>query len=338
MTRDTILEFLAARAKPLGSLGRLEELTAQLCAIQQSLAPRTTPRRVVLFAADHGVVAEGVTAWPSEVTRSMTRTIANGTAASSVLAASTGTDLRLIDVGTAGPSWPDGPIHLNRRVRAGSRNLAQEAALTVAEFRQAAAVGEEQAAQALSDGMTVVAAGEMGIGNSTPASCLVALLTGAATDDTVGPGAGASGTVLERKHVVVRDAVIAARHRFMDDPEAAIASVCGLEIAAISGFYHAAAAGGLTVVLDGFIATAAALVAERLGPGTVRSMIAAHRSAEPGHGIALSHLGLVPVLDNWGMRLGEGTGAILLMPLLDAAAALTRMASLQDVLAASHVE
>jgi nicotinate-nucleotide--dimethylbenzimidazole phosphoribosyltransferase len=158
-------------------LGRLEDVAARLCAVQQTLAPRTTPRRVVLFAADHGVVAEGVTAWSAEVTRLMVQAIVSGGAASSVLAAATGTDLRVIDVGVAGPGLPDAPVHLCRKVRAGSRNLAQEPALTVEEFRRAVAVGEEQAAGAWSDGMAVVAAGEMGIGNSTPASCLTALLS-----------------------------------------------------------------------------------------------------------------------------------------------------------------
>ena len=329
MTPELVRSHLDALAKPPGSLGRLEDLAVRLCVIQRTLAPRTTPRRVVLFAADHGVVAEGVTAWPAEVTRLMVAAIVAGGAASSVLAAATGTDLRVIDVGVAGTGLPDGPVHLCRKVRAGSRNLAVEPALTVEEFRRAVAVGEEQAADAARDGVVVVAAGEMGIGNSTPASCLTALLTGSPADAVVGPGAGADGTVLDRKRRVVADKIAVERHYLADDPEATIASMCGLEIAAMAGFYRRASAAGLTVVLDGFIATSAALVAERLWPGTARSMVAAHQSAEPGHGAALAHLGLEPALDNWRMRLGEGTGAILLMPLLDAAAAIvTRMATL----------
>lgn len=335
MTHDQILAHLAALAKPPGSLGRLEELATQLCFIQQSLAPQTKPRRVVLFAADHGVVAEGVSAWPSEVTRLMVQTIANGRAASSVLAASTGTELQLVDVGVIGPPTAEGPILQNCRVRAGSRNLAREPALTVEEFRSAWAIGEIQAAEAIDDGIVVVAAGEMGIGNTTPASCLIALLTDHPAEVVVGPGAGSDQEVIARKLDVVRTAVQKARTFHQCDPEFAMASVCGLEIAAMAGFYHTAASGGLTIVLDGVIATAAALIAERLHPGTARSMIAAHLSAEPGHGFALKQLGLVPVLDDWGMRLGEGTGALLLMPLLDAAAAITQMATLQDVLASA---
>jgi nicotinate-nucleotide--dimethylbenzimidazole phosphoribosyltransferase len=332
MTTQDVRAHLDSLAKPPASLGRLEDLAARLCVIQRALAPRTTPRRVVLFAADHGVVAEGVTAWPAEVTRAMVRTIADGRAAGSVLAAATGTELHLVDVGVTGPVRPDGGAFFHRRVRDGSRNLAVEPALTRDEFRAAVRVGEEFADRAAGDGMIVVAAGEMGIGNSTPASCLTALLAGISAADAVGPGAGANAATVDRKRRVVAAKVAIERHSLADDPEATIASMGGLEIAAMAGFYRRAAAAGLTVVLDGFIATAAALVAERLWPGTAEAMIAAHRSAEPGHAAALRHLGLVPFLDGWQLRLGEGTGAILLMPLLDAAAALCRMATLADVL------
>jgi nicotinate-nucleotide--dimethylbenzimidazole phosphoribosyltransferase len=328
MTPERVRAHLNSLVKPPGSLGRLEDLAARLCSIQETLTPRTAPRRVVLFAADHGVVSEGVTAWPAEVTRLMVDTIVSGGAASSVLAAATGTALRLVDVGVAGPGLPDGPLHLCRKVRHGSRNLAREPASTVAEFRQAVAVGEDQAADAANAGAVVVAAGEMGIGNTTAASCLTALLAGSPVDAVVGAGAGADDATMERKRRVVRAALERERHRFSADPESAIASLCGFEIAAMAGFYRRATDLKLTVVLDGFIATAAALVAERLWPGTARSMIAAHRSAEPGHAAALAQLGLEPALDNWRMRLGEGTGALLVMPILDAAAAIvTRMAT-----------
>jgi nicotinate-nucleotide--dimethylbenzimidazole phosphoribosyltransferase len=331
MSPELIRAHLGSRAKPPGSLGRLEDLAAELCRVQRTLVPVTRPRRVVLFAADHGVVAEGVSAWPAAVTAAMVRTIADGRAASSVLAEASGTDLRLIDVGVNGPVWPDGGVYRNRRVRAGSRNLAAEPALTVDEFRAAVQVGEEHAAEAHADGVRVVAAGEMGIGNTTPASCLTALLAGTPGDEAVGPGAGADGPTLDRKRRVVRVTANRERPRLDADPEATVAAVGGLEIAAMAGFFRRSAELGLTVVLDGFIATAAALVAERLWPGTKMHLIAAHRSAEPGHAAALRHLGLVPFLDGWHLRLGEGTGALLLMPLLDAAAAVCRMAALTDV-------
>lgn len=327
LTEAAIRAHLDGLAKPPGSLGRLEDLAARLCAVQQTLAPRARPRRLAVFAADHGVTAAGVTAWPSAVTGVMLDAIAAGGAAGSVLAAATGTELRVIDVGTAGPPRIDTSTLRNRKVRAGSRDLAREPALTADEFRRAVAVGEAEATDARADGMAVVAAGEMGIGNSTPAACLTALLTGAEAAAVVGPGAGADAAQLARKRAVVEAAV--ARWRHSSDIEEAVAAVGGLEIAAMAGFYRRAAADGLTVVLDGFIATSAALVAERLWPGAARPLVAAHRSAEPGHAVALAHLGLSPFLDNWGMRLGEGTGALVLMPLLDAAAAVAgRMSTL----------
>jgi len=331
MTAQGIRAHLESRAKPPGSLGRLEDLAAELCRIQRTLRPVTRPRRLVLFAADHGVVAEGISAWPAAVTAAMVRTIAEGRAASSVLAEASGTDLRLIDVGVEGPGLPDGPVHRCRKVRQGSRNLAVEPALTVDEFRAAMRVGEEQADEAHADGVRVVAAGEMGIGNTTPASCLTALLASVSMDEAVGPGAGADGPTMERKRRAVRAAVDRERPRLDANSEATMAALGGLEIAAMAGFLHRSAELRLTVVLDGFIATAAALVAQRLWPGTRSHLIAAHRSAEPGHAAALRHLGLVPFLDGWNLRLGEGTGALLLMPLLDAAAAVCRMASLSDV-------
>jgi nicotinate-nucleotide--dimethylbenzimidazole phosphoribosyltransferase len=331
LTSADVRRRLDSLTKPTGSLGRLEDLAARLGGIQQTLAPKTRPRRLVLFAADHGVVAEGVTAWPAEVTHRMVQNIIGGGAASSVLARTTQTELRVIDVGTLGPDL--GAVHgyVCRKVRAGSRNLAIGPALTAEEFEGALAVGREQAAAAAADGMRVLAAGEMGIGNSTPASCLTALLAGAPVETVVGRGAGADDNTLARKRTVAAAAVDVQRAILDSDrtqsarPEdvrAAIAAVAGLEIAALAGFFMACADHGLTVVLDGFIASAAALVAERLRPGAAAVMIAAHRSAEPGHAAALRRLGLEPFLDTWGMRLGEGTGALLLLPLLDAAAAI----------------
>jgi nicotinate-nucleotide--dimethylbenzimidazole phosphoribosyltransferase len=322
LTPADVRHHLDRLTKPPGSLGRLEALAVRLADIQQTLAPRTRPRRLVLFAADHGVVAEGVTAWPAAVTHQMVRNITAGGAASSVLARATGTDLRLIDVGTLGPDLGNAPGYACQKVRAGSRNLAREPALTVGEFERALSVGREQALLAAADGMSVVAAGEMGIGNSTPASCLTALLAEVPVEMAVGRGAGADDASMARKRAVVAVAVEAQRERLKTDPVAAVAAVAGLEIVALTGFFMAAADLGLTVVLDGYIATAAALAAERLRPGTAASLIAAHRSAEPGHAAALGRLGLEPFLDTWGMRLGEGTGALLLLGLLDSAAAI----------------
>ena len=332
MTEDEIQCRLDSLCKPPGSLGRLEDLAATLCRIQQTLRPATKPRRIVVFAGDHGVAVEGVTAWPSEITALMIRNIASGGAASSVLARSFDAEIVLVDVGSVAALLPPQPGYVAEKIRPGTRNLHREPAMTAEEFGLAHSVGASQANQAADAGMRVVVAGEMGIGNTTPASCLTALLTGVSTDEVVGPGAGSMGGTLDRKRVVVCGAVKKAQHNLATDPVLSIASVCGFEIAAMSGFYKQAAVRGMTVVLDGFIATSAALIAERLEQGTVRAMIASHQSAEPGHAIALRHLGLRPFLDTWQMRLGEGTGALLLLPLLDAAAAIIAdMATLRDI-------
>jgi nicotinate-nucleotide--dimethylbenzimidazole phosphoribosyltransferase len=332
MTRDEVLRHLDRLTKPPGSLGRLEELATRLCVIQGSLCPITRPRRIVLFAGDHGVVAEGVSAWPSEVTGLMVRNIVSGGAASSVLARATQTELVVVDVGAQSPPLPAQPGYVAARVRDGSRNLAREPALTAAEFDRAWEVGAAQARLAAVEGMRVVAAGEMGIGNTTPAACLAALLADVPVAEAVGRGAGADDAALARKRAIVAEAVSRARETFVSDRKAALAALNGLEIAAMSGFYAAAASAGLTVVLDGFIATSAALVAEFTHPGTREFFIAAHRSAEPGHAAMLTHLGLTPLLDGWQMRLGEGTGALLAMPMLDAAAAIVRdMATFDQV-------
>ncbi len=321
--QQEIQDHLDGLTKPPGSLGRLEELAARLCLVQRTLEPVTRPRKLVLFAADHGVVAEGVTAWPSDVTGLMVSNIHGGGAASSVLAKSSGTRLELVDVGTMSPPLPAAPGYLCAKIRAGSHNLARRPAVTNEEWKTALATGADRARVAAAEGVRVVAAGEMGIGNTTPASCLASLLTGLPASMSVGRGAGSDDATVERKIQVVEAAVAEARGELESDPVAAMGRVAGYEIVAMAGFFAAAREQEMTVILDGFIATAAALIAEKLHPGTAEGMIAAHRSAEPGHGRMLEALGLRPMLD-WNLRLGEGTGALLLMPLLDAAAALVQ--------------
>ncbi|MBA2932643.1 nicotinate-nucleotide--dimethylbenzimidazole phosphoribosyltransferase [Sphingomonas sp. CGMCC 1.13654] len=323
---------LDALAKPRRSLGRLETLAVRLATIQQRLDPVTRPRRIVLFAGDHGVVADGVSAWPSEVTGLMVGTILSGRATSSVLAAAHRCDLRLVDVGGMAPLPEPAPdFFRNGRVSSGTRSLAHGPAMTIAEFDAAWAVGAEEADHAVADGYRLLIAGEMGIGNTTPAACLTALLTGASPEGATGPGAGASEDVVAAKARIVAAATARAAAILPDDPRAAIAGVCGYEIAAMAGYFARGAELGATMLLDGYVATAGALIAERLAPGSANAMIAGHRSAEPGHEAALDALGLEPLLD-WGMRLGEGTGALVALPLVDAAAALlTGVARLDEL-------
>ena len=332
ITQADAVRRLDALAMPRGSLGRLEAVAARLAQTQGTLAPATRPRKIVLFAADHGCVAAGVTAWPSAVTQLMIGTIAAGKAASSVLAADTGTALALVDVGSLGPALDKPPaFYRHAPVAAGTKNLAKGPAMTEAEFDAAWAIGVEEACKAVAEGCKVLAAGEMGIGNTTPSACLAALLAGVEVDDAVGPGAGADAPTLVRKRGVVATAIAHARPLLAERPKAAIAEVAGLEIVAMAGFYAAGAEAGATVVLDGYVSGAAALIAVRLAPGSLAAMIAGHCSAEPGAKGVLAALGLEPVLD-WNMRLGEGTGALLAMPMLDAAAAiLTQMATLEEL-------
>lgn len=321
-------------AKPPGSLGRLELLAVRLCGIQRTLSPCTRPRRVVVFAADHGVVAEGVTAWPSSVTGAMIRSIARGGAACTALASAENAEVVLVDVGSLSEPLPPQRGYEVRKVAAGTRNLAVEPAMSRREFEEAVAVGVEHARRAREEGMAVVAAGEMGIGNTTSASCLAALLADVPVEVAVGRGAGADDATLGRKRAVVEVATNRSREAFQGDPVAAMAGVAGFEIAAIAGFYMEASRLGSTIVLDGVITTAAALIAETLRPGTRDSLIAAHLSEEPAHAPMLARLGLEPLLSDWGMRLGEGTGALLAFPLLDAAAAIvSRMDALEVALA-----
>ncbi len=326
---------LDALAKPQGSLGRLETLAVRLMTIQRRLDPMTRPRALVVFAGDHGVVAQGVSAWPSAVTGMMVATIASGRATSSALAAAHDCDLRLVDAGTIGPPLAEPPpFYRDAAVARGTADLSQGPAMSGEQFAAAWAIGTGEAGAAIDRGCVVLIAGEMGIGNTTPAACLTMLLAGASLADAVGRGAGADDVVLTRKREVVGVAVARAIPLLAGDPVAAIAAVAGFEIVAMAGFFAEGARRGAMLLLDGYIATAAALIAERLAPETTAMMIAGHRSAEPGHAAALAHLGLEPLLD-WGMRLGEGSGALVALPLLDSAAALAcDVALLADIGAA----
>jgi nicotinate-nucleotide--dimethylbenzimidazole phosphoribosyltransferase len=333
LTFEMAQAHLDALAKPHGSLGRLERIAARLAVAQQSLSPKTQPRRVTLFAGDHGVVASGVSAWPSAVTTAMMATIASGRASSNALANAAACDVRLIDVGSITPLAAPLPSFVSdERIAPGTQNLAHGPAMSEAQFDAAWGVGAKAAQDATSQGFCVLLAGEMGIGNTTPAACLTMLLADIDAATATGKGAGADDAMLAHKQEIVSAAVARESPLLATNPKRAIAALCGFEIAAMAGYYAAAASAGATILLDGYVTTAAALIAQRLAPGTAKQMIAAHLSAEPGHRAALAVLGLEPMLD-WEMRLGEGTGALTALPLLDAAAALlTDVATLAQVL------
>ena len=318
----TIRAHLDGLAKPRGSLGQLEDIAVRLALTQSSLKPLTKPRHLVLFAGDHGCVGDSVSAWPSEVTHMMVATILSGRATSNALARASDCSLRLVDVGMMGDRVVDAPAFFrDARVAPGTDSLASADAMSVRQFDDAWRVGEEEADRSVDEGAKLLIAGEMGIGNTTPAACLTALLVGIDAAEATGRGAGSDDAILAAKTAVVSHSVSRVRNRPDDDQKQAIASVCGFEIAAMAGFFARGAERGATLLLDGYVATAAALVAERLMPGSAAAMIAGHRSAEPGHAAALARLGISPILE-WRMRLGEGTGALVSLPLLDAAAAL----------------
>jgi nicotinate-nucleotide--dimethylbenzimidazole phosphoribosyltransferase len=318
--RDRADARLDRLTKPQHSLGRLEWIAARLCAIQETLAPRASPRRIVVFAADHGVTAEGVSAYPSAVTAQMVGNFLRGGAAINALAAATAAEVWVVDVGVAGGIDETGSSasFISRRVRPGTRNMAQGPAMSHEDLTSAVDVGLEIADAAARDGVAVLACGDMGIGNTTAASAMTAALTGESAADVTGRGTGIDEDTFIRKVAVVTKALRVNRPG--RSPLDVLRTVGGLEIAAIAGAYIGAAAHRIAIVGDGFIATAAAMVAADLCPSWLDYWFAGHRSSEPGHAVQLGYLKQEPLLQ-LDMRLGEGTGAALAMHLLSAAAA-----------------
>jgi nicotinate-nucleotide--dimethylbenzimidazole phosphoribosyltransferase len=310
--------------KPPGSLGRLEDLACWFAARLGNPVPAQPQCEVFVFAADHGVAARGVSAFPQSVTGQMVGNFARGGAAINVLASLEGCRIEVVDVGVASNEAPPAGVR-NERVRAGTRDLASESAMTADELRAALAVGERCARAAVAREARLLIAGDMGIANSTAAACLICAITGATPESVVGRGTGVDDAGLVRKVDVVRIAL--GRVAKVREPLQLLAELGGLEIAAIAGFYLEAARQGVPVLLDGYISTAAALAAVSIEPEAVNWLLASHRSAEAGHSVALEWLKLEPLLD-LGLRLGEGTGAALTVPIVRAALALhARMAT-----------
>jgi nicotinate-nucleotide--dimethylbenzimidazole phosphoribosyltransferase len=306
--------------KPPGSLGRLEDAGVQLAAIAGTCPPPVPePAAVAVFAGDHGVLAEGVSPWPAEVTAQMVANFCAGGAAINVLARHAGASVTVVDVGVASPLDPHSNLVL-AKVRAGTGNLAVEPAMTLDEAQQALDVGAQLAATLVAQGARCLITGDMGIGNTTPSAALIAAFTGRSAAQVTGRGTGIDDDMWARKVEVV-DAGLARTGA--DGALATLASLGGLEHAALAGFMVGGAAAGVPVVIDGVIACSALLAAVALAPDVLGYCIAGHRSSEPGAGAALAHLGLVPVLD-LELRLGEGSGACLAVPVVQAAAKIMR--------------
>jgi nicotinate-nucleotide--dimethylbenzimidazole phosphoribosyltransferase len=308
--------------KPPGSLGVLEDVSVQLAGLSgECPPPLPEPATVAIFAADHGVHAQAVTPWPQEVTAQMVGNFLGGGAVINALSRQTGADVVVIDIGVAA-ELPAAPGLVGRKVRTGTRDLTVEPAMTRDEVMQAIEVGVEVAQRLVDDGNRCLITGDMGIANTTPSAALIAALTGAAPGEVTGRGTGVDDATLARK-VAVIDRALALHRPDPLRPIDALAAVGGLEHAALAGFLLAAAAARTPVILDGVIACSAALVARALAADSVAAMIAGHRSVEPGASVALSALGLTPMID-LDLRLGEGSGAVLALPLVQGAARVLR--------------
>lgn len=309
------------KTKPRGSLGRLEQLACQIAAIRGTSAPPPLTKAIVVMGADHGVAAERVSAYPPEVTRQMLINFARGGAAINVLARQAGARVVVVDMGIAA-AIPDEPVIRAHRIAAGTRNFVYGPAMTRGEAIAAVEAGIALAGELAGSGVTAIGMGEMGIGNTTAASALAAVLTGAPPEAVTGRGTGLDDAGLIHKLAVIQRA-IACNRPDPGDPIDVLARLGGFEIAGLAGLVLGAAAAGAAVVVDGFICSTAALIAIRLAPPASGYLIAAHRSVELGHRHVLAALGASPLLD-LELRLGEGTGAALALPLLDAALAILR--------------
>ncbi len=303
--------------KPAGSLGALEDLSIRLAGLAGRCPPPIPARPVVaVFVGDHGVHAQGVSPWPQAVTGQMVRNFLSGGAVVNAFARQMAADVTVIDVGLAAPLTDVGLVA--RRIRAGTGDISVESALTRDEASTAVEVGLDVAAELVAKGHDTLLTGDMGIGNTTPAAALIAAFTGAPATAVTGRGTGVDDAMLAHKRSVVAAAL--ARHQpDPADPIGVLAGVGGLEHAALTGFVLGAAALRVPVILDGVIACSAALAAAALAPAAVGAMIAGHLSAEPGAAVALRHLDLRPLLD-LALRLGEGTGALLALPIVASAA------------------
>jgi nicotinate-nucleotide--dimethylbenzimidazole phosphoribosyltransferase len=302
--------------KPVGSLGFLEDLAANYCLITGTSTPKLGKKRVVTFAGDHSVATEGVSAYPSEVTPQMVYNMLAGGAAINVLAKHVGADLQVVDIGVADPLDGASKI-IRRKVKPGTDNMSRGPAMTKEEAIQAIRVGVELAHAAADDGVTLLGTGEMGIANTTPSSALYAVLIPCQVAEVTGRGTGIDDTRFQHKITVIERS-IEVNASMLHDPLSTLAAVGGLEIAGICGLILGGAVRNLPVVVDGFISSAAALVAMRLSESVIDYLFFSHCSAEAGHRTFFERLGIRPILD-LDLRLGEGTGAALAMHVIEGA-------------------
>jgi nicotinate-nucleotide--dimethylbenzimidazole phosphoribosyltransferase len=328
-SRAVVLRKLDGKTKPRGSLGRLEELAASLAAMQGSDRPVTSPRAIVVMAGDHGVAQQGVSAYPSEVTAQMVANFASGGAAINVLTRQMSAQLVVVDMGVISDANVNGVRKV--RIAPGTADFTRGPAMTVGDCERALGAGAAIAEELAAAGTRLVGIGEMGIGNSTAAAALTAAYTGLSAEEVTGRGTGVDDNGLRRKIDAVRAALAAnpeasrpspspdgAMKGDRSSPLGTLAALGGYEIAGLAGLTIACARRRIPVVVDGFIASAAALAASRIAPGAERFLVPSHKSVEVGHRKILSELKLRPLFD-LDLRLGEGTGAALALGFVDAA-------------------
>jgi len=333
VARAAARKRLAALAKPLGALGRLEDAAAWVAACQDVCPPRPLDRvRLTVLAGDHGVSHAGVSAYPREVTGAMVSAMVGGGSGANVLARQHGVAMRVLDLGVDA-DLSALPAEVGRHhLRRSSGSIDREDALTLAEVRAALTTGESIAAEEIAAGADLLVLGDLGIGNTTPAAALVAATFGVGADEVTGRGTGVDDDALAHKTRVIAAALARTADR-VADPLERLAALGSVDLAAGVGFLVAAARAGVPVLLDGIVTVAELAVAEDLEPGVLAWCAAGHRSTEPAQQLALDKLGLVPLLDV-GLRLGEGTGALTALPVLRSAVLLLReMALLADLAA-----
>lgn len=312
---EKVEAYIDTLTKPIGSLGRLETIAVQLAEMTGEPFPVVSPPGALLFASDHGVTEEGVSAYPKEVTAQMVYNFLSGGAAMNVFSRYIGAQFAIVDIGVAETLSHEQLI--SRKIRRGTRNFCVEDAMTEEEAIQAITIGQEEARQLINNGVKCLIVGEMGIGNTTSASALLAAMTNQNVGELIGPGTGLKKEQMKIKQEVIERA-LAERKPDKNDPIDMIKKLGGYEIAAMSGAMLEAAKNRVPIIVDGFICTVSALLATAIDKRASDYMLVGHQSTEPGHKAALEQLGKMPILD-LQMRLGEGTGAALAFPIVEAA-------------------
>lgn len=314
--KDRARERLREQTRPEGSLGELERYLERFVAIQRKGQPSAAKKRIYLFAADHGVEAEDVSLYPREVTTAMVYNFLSGGATINAFAEAAGVELRIVDMGVD-HDFGENPALLSKKIRRGTSNIRRGPAMNASEVTQALETGWQMALQAKEDGVDVLGVGEMGIGNTTAASAVIAALTQSLPQGITGRGTGIDEAMLQRKIKVIEDA-LQVNQTYLKDPLSILQGLGGFEIAAIAGCVAGAAYGGIPCVVDGWIASAGALVPIHVNPAILEYLFFAHESEEKGHRLLLEELDVRPLL-RLSLRLGEGTGACLAMGILEAA-------------------